>query len=214
MTISEYKDKLLTSDDFVVAELKKVQTLYELKRVIRYDHTREHEEHTESVAEHVFGMHCLVDYFLPLEDSKGEWNKSRIHDLVQYHDIDEILTGDTISYLKSATQEEHEHEHDAAKSIIAVLPDPMQGDLHSLLLEYTLRATPEAKFAKAIDKIEPVFHLYNEAGKRTLATLKATKDQHDRIKQPYVQEFPIIKRFFEVLSAQFEKEGFFHTTTC
>ncbi|MBP6881695.1 MAG: HD domain-containing protein [Candidatus Pacebacteria bacterium] len=208
MTPAETIQKILDSDEFVVEELKKIQTLFELKRVIRYNHTREHEEHTESVAEHIFGMHCLVDYFLPLEDIEGRWNKSRIRDLVQYHDIDEILTGDTIGYLKTTEQEDH--EHDAAKSIIAVLPDSMQETFDSLLAEYTLRATPEAKFAKAIDKIEPVFHLYNQTGKDILAINKTTKDQNDRIKLPYMLEFPIIKRFTEVMSDRFEKEGFFH----
>jgi hypothetical protein len=88
MTITEIRQKLLASDEFVIAELQKVQTLYALKRVIRYNHTREHDVHTESVAEHVFGMHCLVEYFLPLEDldrGAGDSGQDSRHDPVSRH---------------------------------------------------------------------------------------------------------------------------------
>lgn len=209
MTIAQTRQRIFDSDEFVITELQKIQTLYALKRVIRYNHTREHEEHTESVAEHIFGMHCLVDYFLPLENEAGEWSKSRIHEMVQYHDIDEILTGDTINYLKSSAA--GANERNAAEEVVAKLPESMQDEIRLLLDEYEARETSEARFAKAIDKLEPIFHLYNQNGKNTLAKNKTTKDQHDRTKLPYIQEFPIIKRFVEVMTTQFEKEGFFHS---
>ena len=134
MTISEIRQKLLASDEFVIAELQKVQTLYALKRVIRYNHTREHEEHTESVAEHVFGMHCLGDYFLPLEDLEGEWQRSKIHSMIQYHDIDEIITGDTIGYLKS--EQAHLGERLMQEKVIVTLPEIMQQYVREVTDEY------------------------------------------------------------------------------
>lgn len=208
MTITEIRQKLLASDEFVIAELQKVQTLYALKRVIRYNHTREHDVHTESVAEHVFGMHCLVDYFLPLEDLEGEWQRSKIHSMIQYHDIDEIITGDTIGYLKS--EQAHLGERLIQEKVIVTLPEIMQQYVREVTDEYEEQLSMESRFAKAIDKTEPIFHLYNQTGKTTLAVNQTTKDQNDRIKLPYVLDFPILKRFTEVMSKQFEKEGFFH----
>ncbi len=208
MKLSDTRQQILTSEEFVINELRKVQRLYGLKKIIRYNHTREHEPHTESDAEHIFGMHCLVDYFLPLEDTDRKWDRDRIRTMVQYHEIDEIVTGDIVGYHKSS--DDLNNERTAAEKVITQLPESMQQAVREALDEYEAQSTPEAKFAKAIDKIEPVFHIYNEAGKQTLATLGTTKDQHDRIKFPYLTDFPIIKRFGEVMTNQFEKEGFYH----
>ena len=208
MTVSEIREKILQDSSFVIEELQKVQTLYELKKVIRYNHSRTEEQHTESDAEHIFGMHCLADYFLPLEDKKNEWDRDRIHTMIQYHEIDEIIDGDKISYQK--TDNDRTREADNTVKIIQKLPTVMQNTVQEAVTEYTSLTTPEAKFVKAIDKIEPVFHLYNETGKATLAYLKTTKDEHDRVKYPYINDFPIIKRFTDVMTEQFQKEGFYH----
>ncbi len=207
MEITKIKEEIFTSDDFVLVEVRKIQTLFELKKVIRYDHKRIHEIQTESVAEHVYGMLSLVDYFLLLENTEGDWNRERIKLMIQYHDIDEIETGDVVGYRKSDL--EVANEHSAAETVIAKLPEHMQNFVREALNEYEAGETIEARFAKAMDKIEPSIHLYNETGKATLAGLKTTKDQHDRIKYPYVQDFPIIKRFLDVLTTQLEKEGFY-----
>ncbi len=212
MNVLEIRQKLLADEVFVIEELRKVQTLYQLKRVIRYDQSRNVEEDTESVAEHIFGMHCLVDYFLPLEDMEGKWDRMTIHTMLQYHDIDEILTGDVVGYRKTST--EVAEERAAAEQTIMKLPISMQEIIRNSLDAYESGSTPEARFVKAIDKIEPVFHLYNEAGRQTMAELKTTKEQHDRIKYPHVEGFPVIKRFAEVMTEQFRKESFYHTMPC
>lgn len=208
MSIAATREKLLASDDFVIEELKRVQVLYELKRVIRYNHARQQEQHTESDAEHIFGMHCLVDYFLPLEDTKQRWDREQIHLMVQYHELDEIVAGDKISYVKTAADKAAEQIE--MFTTLARLPLHMQPTINRVLTDYLALRTPEAKFVKAIDKIEPVFHLYNETGKQTLAYLKTKKDEHDRVKYPYVNDFPVIKRFADVMTEQFVKEGFYH----
>jgi 5'-deoxynucleotidase YfbR-like HD superfamily hydrolase len=201
------RQQILDSEQFVIEELRKVQTLYALKHVIRYNHERNHEADTESVAEHIFGMHCLVDYFLLLEDMGEEWDITKIRTMVQYHDSDEIETGDKVGYEK--TEADRAAEASASLRVIKKLPEIMQATVTQAIAEYEAKTTPEARFVRAIDKIEPVFHLYNEAGKQTLARLKTTREQHESIKQPYVQEFPTIKRFTEVMSEQFAQDGFY-----
>jgi len=208
MNLEESRKQIMTSDEFVVSELLKVQYLYGLKKEIRYGTERNLESDTESVAEHIFGMHCLIDYFAPLENPDADWDMNRIRQICQYHDIDEIETGDVVGYLKS--QAACTAERNAAEIAISRLPDIMHSQLRSVLDEYESQQTVESQFVKALDKIEPVFQLYNEAGKETLARLKTTKDQHDRIKFPYVQNFPYIMRFAEVMTEQFKSEGYYH----
>lgn len=205
--IIKIREEIFTSDDFVLEEVRKIQTLFELKKVIRYNHERLHVIQTESVAEHVYGMLCLSDYFMLLEDIKEEWDQAKIKMMIQYHDIDEIETGDVIGYQKTA--KDIANERSMAELVINKLPDHVQSLIREALDEYEAGETIEARFAKAIDKLEPSVHLYNDNGKAILAVNKTTKDEHDRIKYPYVKDFPIIKRFVDVLTAEFEKENFY-----
>lgn len=207
MSISEIREKILNDEQFVLDETKKLQTLYGLKSVIRYHQTRNEPIQTESVAEHVYGMQMLATYFLELEDESSSWDKEKIRNMIQLHDIDEIETGDIIGYLK--TEEQVLNEHKAQERIIAKLPSHMQAIARTLLDEYDNQETQEARFTKAIDKIEPVFHLLNENGKRICRMHNQTHEQHRSIKDKYVSFFPYIKRFNEVTAKTMVDQGFF-----
>ncbi len=206
MTLEETRKRILRDDEFVLEEMKKIQVLFRMKRVIRYHHTREEEIDTESVAEHVYGMLVLVDYFLQLEQN-GRWDYTRIQLMSLYHDIDEILTGDRIGYLK--TDADREKEYDAQVEVLKLLPDLLKERATSCLLEYEQQTTIESRFVKAIDKIEPLFHLINENGKEICKQTNVTYSQSRSIKDKYVEEFPFIKRFNDVLSQFMLTEGYF-----
>ena len=201
------KDLQFTKD-YVLNEISKLQYLYKLKIVIRYAQTRELEDSTESVAEHVYGMHILATYFLAQLDKKGEWNKARIYEMITFHDLDEIDTGDTIGYLK--TEADELNEADVKRKIVEVVPSQMQPMLLSVIDEYEKQQTIESRFVKAIDKFEPLVHIYNERGKRTLHKIKTTAQQSSSIKEPYLQEFPVMFSYYQVIHEAMINENFFH----
>lgn len=201
MTLKEYtKEKVLS-------ETTKLQYLYGLKKVIRYDQNRHEADSTESVAEHVYGMMILAQYFLPLENPVGDWDKARIYEMITLHDIDEIETGDVLGYTKTA--ETRALELEAMKQTISNAPVLMQALMHSRVEEYETKGTQEAKFTKAIDKIEPIFQIFNEEGRVVLKRNKTTPEQSQRIKIPYIQEFPFIKRFEEVIHKELVAGGYY-----
>lgn len=206
MTLEETRKRILENDEFVLSEMRKIQELYKMKSIIRYNHTRKEEIDTESDAEHVYGMFVLVDYFLPLE-STGDWDYVKIQQMALYHDIDEILTGDKIGYLK--TDVDRAQEYNAQQEIVKMLPELMQEKVNMVLEEYEERETAEAKFVKAIDKIEPLFHLINENGKEILHRNKTTQSQSRSVKDKYVEEFPYIKRFNVILNQHMAENGYF-----
>lgn len=207
MKITEILDQLQNDDAFVLAETRKIQYLYGLKKEIRYAQERHAEHDTESVAEHVYGMAILASYFLPLEDEHHTLDWQKVYEMITYHDIDEVETGDTIGYLK--TDAVRAEEAAAAKRVIERAPEVISQHIASILDEYGALASPEAKFVKAIDRIEPLFHLYNAEGKKILHTNGATREQADGLKEAYVKPYPSMKRFFEVLSEQMAQEGFY-----
>lgn len=191
----------------VLTETAKIQYLYGLKKVIRYDQDRHETDSTESVAEHVYGMMLLAQYFLPLENPAGDWDRARIYEMICLHDIDEIETGDTLGYQK--TPEIRARELDAMKFTITKSPEHLQPIMTERVEEYEARETIEAKFAKAIDKIEPLFQVFNEEGKEILLRNKTTAEQSLRIKVPYVQEFPFIQHFAAVIHEEMVAGGYY-----
>lgn len=205
--LQEVREQILSSEDFVLSELRRIQYTYTLKHVIRYGIDRTEEYETESVAEHIYGLHVLADYFLPLEDVESTMNLRRVHDLIQYHDIDEIETGDIVSYLK--TDKDREEGKQALSTVFERFPSHLQSFIRDLLAEYEAQETPEARFVKALDKMEPTFHSYTEAGKSIFQKNGQTIEQHLRIKEPYVKTYPILRRFHEVTTVHMEKDGYF-----
>lgn len=192
----------------ILKEVAGIQYLYGLKHVIRYHLGREEEYDTESVAEHVFGMLILAEYFLPYEDPESQMDHHKIFKMMLYHDMDEIETGDTIGYLKTDAQ--RAKELDAQKIAITKIPALMQVRVHALAQEYDAQQTPEAKFAKAVDRLEPLFQLYNEEGKRLLEKNKTTEAQSRMLKDSYLAAYPMMKAFSEAMTLSMQEQGFWH----
>jgi 5'-deoxynucleotidase YfbR-like HD superfamily hydrolase len=199
--------KTPTTRDEILSEMKKLQFFYGLKREIRFGENRTDETNPESVAEHIYGMHVLFDYFLPLEDPEGKLNTERIRKMVTFHDIDEVITGDIVGYLK--TEDDKKAEAAATVTILKNAPDSMRATLTDILEEYETRESTESKFVKALDKIEPVVQIFNQQGKELLNRMGTTRGQHDSIKKPFFEGFPVIDSFYSVVIEEMDKEGFF-----
>jgi 5'-deoxynucleotidase YfbR-like HD superfamily hydrolase len=152
-------------------------------------------------------MQILAHYFLPLEDKAGAFDRSGIFSLITMHDIDEIETGDYISYIKT---DAHKLESEAAiPKVLAMLPEHIKGSVTDLVNEYEAQKTIESQFVKAIDKIEPLLQIYNEKGRAIMLRNKCTKEDSLRIKAPYIEHFPYIKKFALTLHQQLIEDGYY-----
>jgi 5'-deoxynucleotidase YfbR-like HD superfamily hydrolase len=152
-------------------------------------------------------MLVLAHYFLPLEDPEHKWQHGKIFDMILWHDIDEIETGDKIGYMK--TDADRANEALAAKKAIESIPMRMQKEVAALMEEYDRLESTEAKFAKAIDRIEPSFHLFCDSGKKVMLHYGQTRDEHMRIKEKYVEPFPHLKAFNITIAEEMQKGGYF-----
>jgi putative hydrolase of HD superfamily len=75
--------------------------------------------------------------------------------LVVVHDLVEIYAGDTPLYDDAARTSQAERELAAAERLFGLLPDDQAREFRALWDEFEARVTPEARFAKAIDRLEP-----------------------------------------------------------
>lgn len=193
--------------EHILSEVRKLQYLYGLKHEIRYGQKRPEGLFTESVAEHIYGMHICAQYFLPLENPTGDWDRVRIYEMITLHDIDEIETGDTIGYLKTDTI--RDGEKIAKLKVLDKSPNHLKLDFQKHIDEYENQETFEARFVKAIDRFEPLIQIYNEFGMHIINLNKTTAEQSRRIKDHYIAPFKIIDTFNQVIQKAMIDEGYF-----
>ena len=196
----------LSTED-VLAEVKKLQYLFQLKRVIRYEEERSATDSTESVAEHVYGLLLLARYFLPLESQAGDLDEQAVSTMILWHDIDEIETGDVLGYKK--TSADVAREEAAITTVLSNAPDVLEAEMQTALSTYRTQASREARFVKAVDKFEPLVHLYTERGKALIHRNGSTAKESLAMKTPYLDDFPYIKHFCLTLHTVMEDEGYF-----
>lgn len=202
------RKKILTDDNFVLSEAQKLQYLYTLKHIIRYGQTRSHDDYTESVAEHIYGMHILVDYFLPLEFAEDALNKTRLSELITWHELGEIETGDIPALHK--TNADRAKERALLPHIIENTPSHMHEYIADVSKEYEEQETAESRFVKAIDKIEPLIHSFHPLGKHTQTQLKLTTAASIAVKQKHIADYKTIERFSTVLHTHMDAQGYFY----
>lgn len=79
----------------------------------------------------------------------------RVVKMLLVHDIGEVDTGDTIVYAEEGWDELKEAEALAIERICALLPEPQRTDFVGLWHEFEAAASPEARFAHALDRAIP-----------------------------------------------------------
>lgn len=108
----------------------------------------------ENTAEH--SWHLALFALVLREWAVGEVDAWRVVRMLVLHDLVEIECGDTPLYdaVGAATQDERERL--AADKVFGLLPPDQARDLRGLWEEFEAAATPDAKFAKALDRLQPI----------------------------------------------------------
>lgn len=207
MTMEEVRQQILESDEFVLSEVEKLKYAYGLKHEIRYEQTRTAEHPNESVAEHIYGIHVLAQYFLPLEDAENEMDVVKVMQMITWHDIDELETGDMLGQFK--TDADRARGNAVIPIAISKLPGSLQHSVETLMQEFIEQKTREATFVKAADKIEAAFEIFNESYKTIFELNKTTLEHHNRTKYPYLDDFPYMRRFVDVITTEMVAAEYF-----
>ena len=80
----------------------------------------------------------------------------RVIRMLLVHDIGEIDTGDTMVYTEGGWEERKAAEVTAARRIFGLLPTAQGVGFLALWQEFEAEASPEARFANAVDRAMPV----------------------------------------------------------
>jgi putative hydrolase of HD superfamily len=125
-----------------------------LKTVTRQSRITDGSRH-ENSAEHSWHL-ALMALVLAGHAPPGT-DMGRVLAMVVLHDMVEIDAGDLFLYSDSAAQARQEKaERTAADRIFTLLPVPQAAQLRALWDEFEERRTPEARFARALDRLQPM----------------------------------------------------------
>jgi putative hydrolases of HD superfamily len=184
-----------STDEVILEEMQRIRVLYKLKHTMRYQSVRDHDVHSESVAEHIYAMFALANYFLPLDDPHGTLDRLRVYELMLYHELGEVETGDIVFHRKSESDKLREQE--AARRVIQMLPESTRRIAQDRFDEFEACSTPEAKFADAIDKLEPIFEMFEEEVLPAFRRLGITRSMAVDKKRIAAKPYPHLSRFLD-----------------
>ncbi len=109
----------------------------------------------ENDAEHSWHL-CLCVLVLAEHANAPGLDVLRVLKMLILHDLVEIDAGDTFAYDTARMVDQHEREARAADRIFGLLPPEQAHDFRGLWDEFEARTTPEARFAAAVDRFQPM----------------------------------------------------------
>jgi putative hydrolase of HD superfamily len=108
----------------------------------------------ENVAEH--SWHVTLLAMVLAHAAPEDTDHNRVRDLLTVHDLVEIHAGDVVIWDEVPEALIREREVAAAQSLFGLLPEPQAARFHALWAEFDAQVTTEARFARAIDALQPM----------------------------------------------------------
>ncbi|MEP6659339.1 MAG: HD domain-containing protein [Acidimicrobiales bacterium] len=108
----------------------------------------------ENTAEH--SWHLALFALVLAEHADEDIDLARVVAMVVLHDLVEIDAGDTYAYDDAGYATKADREQQAADRLFGLLPPDQARYLRGLWEEYEAAGTPDARFANALDRLQPV----------------------------------------------------------
>jgi putative hydrolase of HD superfamily len=169
---------------YLTQQLEFLQTIDALKNVERASPLID-QSRSENSAEH--SWHVAI-YAIVLSDHASEnVDIGRVVQMLLLHDIVEIDAGDFPIHGSNDPTEQEQLERRAADRIFGQLPPDQDKKLRSLWDEFEAAITPDAQFAKSLDRLQPLI--------QNIATGGGTWNQHSLTEQQVSERYgPQIER--------------------
>ena len=123
------------------------------KNIFRQTHLSGQGRH-ENDAEHAW--HMAIMAYLLREYANEPVDIGRVMLMCLIHDIVEIDAGDTYAYDAEGLKTQKAREDAAKERIFSLLPEDQKQELLQIFDEFEAFQTPEAKFARAMDNLQPL----------------------------------------------------------
>jgi len=116
----------------------------------------------ENSAEHSWHLVLVIMVMREYGPAGVDW--MRVLEMVAVHDLVEIDAGDVSAYDVDAFAVKAVREQAAADRVFGLLPADQQQHFRQLWDEFEAHATPEARFANAVDRLQPLIQNAHASG--------------------------------------------------
>ncbi|WP_170751286.1 HD domain-containing protein [Ruegeria lacuscaerulensis] len=144
--------------DRLSAQIEFLKRADQLKSVERAN-TLLDQSRQENSAEHSWHLALWALVMAPLADANVRID--RVIRMLLLHDLVEIIVGDHPIHLKTDWKSVERAEQNAAQELFGMLPDDQSDAFLTLWQEFEADSTPDAKFAKCLDRCQPLFQVLN-----------------------------------------------------
>lgn len=172
-----------------------------LKTTYRYSTSKK--IHHDSSADHTWRVAMMT--FMINQELKLAIDIGRAVKIALVHDLAEAITGDIdVILIKNNTitkEEKNRLEERAMMKMKNDLPPELGDEIYNLWLEYEKGETKEARYVKAMDKIETTIHLISE-GHEKFDDLDLIATYADKC----VKSCPELKNFLRVVKEKLKEE--------
>jgi putative hydrolase of HD superfamily len=138
-----------------IHEIDKVKYILRKTRLFNSDRNENDAEHS---------WHLAIMAIILAEHANEPIDILKVVKMLLIHDVVEIDAGDTFLYDTNANHSNTEAERKAAERIFGLLPDEQAADLIAVWDEFESGETMEAKFARAMDRLEPLLQNISNGG--------------------------------------------------
>ena len=148
--------------DRLLKQIKFIEEIDKLKHIFRQNILID-TSRNENDAEHSWHL-AVMAIVLSEYSSAKDLDVSRVIKMVLIHDLVEIHAGDTFCYDEKGYEDKADREQKAAETLFPILPLDQAQEMLGLWREFEELATPEARFASCLDRLEPLILNYNTNG--------------------------------------------------
>lgn len=138
-----------------VVELDRLKSTLRMTRVVGGGRRENSAEHS---------WHLALMALLLAEYAEAPVDPLRVLKMVLVHDVVEIDAGDTFCYDAHANLDKEERERLAAERLFGLLPAEQGAELRAAWEEFEEGRSPEARFAVALDRLQPLLQNYHNQG--------------------------------------------------
>lgn len=167
-----------------------------LKQVVR--NNRLHDgSRLENSAEH--SWHLALMALTLAEHAPPGTDTGRVVEMLVVHDVVEIEAGDHWVVEANAAAVAAE-EAVAAERLFGLLPDDQRQRFHTLWTEYEARATPEARFARALDALHPMLLVWGPGASDAVhvpVTASFMREHKRAAIEPYPELWALAQRLLD-----------------
>lgn len=147
-------DRLSQQIAFIV-EIDKLKAV--LRQNVLVDRSRR-----ENSAEH--SWHISVMALVLMDHAGPDVDPLRVLKMLLIHDLVEIDAGDTFLYDTTAAADQAAREQEAAERLFGLLAQDLAAELRALWDEYEAGETADARFGRALDRLNPLLLNYHTEG--------------------------------------------------